>query len=547
MDCDLTGLLSNRRLDNYNHGVLHTDGGSRPKRGTGNGTFFFAFIRSARRHSRRWAIPFFRAFLYNLTMRLLQLNFFYFCISIGFATASANAYPSWSSYRTMSASQRAEIDRAMVALVSKIPADGFKTKRIKFCVVETKLWETSLNASCDSTRVSANVQTWPPVMTNSGFEPSWVAHARLATAYCTKTPSEKICEPFELFGTNAEKAEADTFSLNRKMNWPAWVQLSKAAIQGASAAETCKVENDTLTTKSGSTIFLDFGVQPGAAHAEALTALALLAAQDKMPDSAVKDGVDSIQKIGKVLVNNARLKQPWVEARIKQDHVTWIGTEFTEREIGDRIGKKMAASFAELKEQLKSRKVTKSAARDAMTIGACPTAPACAWLHDANLQSKTSLVPLASDDLKKKRLTLEQQQAEVLSELKALETDGKIKGNEYTAIEKEYRGLLIAADPPDARAQNRARLRYSAVGVRKVMVALYTLAVEIKKNDKESDEAIVKAALDQPGNGIFAMGTLARDRMIPMLEDVCRGPIAPPAAPSKRKSTKPKPQNPTSS
>lgn len=432
----------------------------------------------------------------------------------------------------------------MVSLVSKIPIEGFKATHIKFCASESKIWETSLNASCGSTKSAAVKQKWPPVLTNEGFEPSWVAHARLAAAYCSLYPTEKSCVHLRFESTDKptdkqEKPASKKSAERGILKLPIWARLLAATIPKVSAAEPCKVENDAILTKSGATIYLDFGAQPGQAHADALTELARLVAQDRLPEVAVKDGVDSILNIGKVLIVNARTKQPWVQARISQDHVTWIGTEFTEQELGDRTGIRLASSFEVLKDQLKSKNVTKAAAWDAMTVGACPTAPACAWLHNANLRVTTSLVPLASDELKQKTLGLDQQETALLGDLAALVTAMKLSKDEFAAIEREYRNLLIAEEPPDTKARNKARNRYSAPEVSKAMVALYDLAISKMKNRSDRDQAVVTAALAQNGNGIFAMGTRARDKMVPMFESACRGPIAAPPVATEKKPAKP--------
>ncbi|CAN5448205.1 hypothetical protein BH10BDE1_BH10BDE1_06800 [soil metagenome] len=443
---------------------------------------------------------------------------------------SAFAYPTWSSYRTASDEKRALLDQAMVSLVAKIPAEGFKTKRIRFCVRDHLIWETSANASCLSTRAVGPSYGWPPALTNEGFDAAWTAHARFASAFCAAKTENGECRAFDLEPKKSppEKPGASNFG-EPHVGYFMFLAMNFLGATEARAAEVCKVENDQLTTKSGATIFLEFGVQPGQVHAAALTQLAQQAAVDGLPDAVLKDGVDSIMKIGKVLITNARATQPWVQDRVKRDHVIWIGTEFTESELGDKTGKRLSASFDELKAQLIARKITKPFARDAMTTGACPTAAACAWLQDASLRKTVSLVPLASDELKTATVKLQQEETKLLETLQELVTENKISKDEETAIAREYQNLFTAADPPDAKARNRARLRYSVPAVSKTMVSLYDLAVALKKNSMERDQAVVSAVLTQTGNGILSMGTRTRDWIVPMLEASCAGPAASPA------------------
>lgn len=451
---------------------------------------------------------------------------------------SAFAYPTWSSYRTASDEKRSSLDQAMVSLVAKIPAEGFRTKRIRFCVVDHLIWETSPNASCTSTRAVGITHAWPPIVTNEGFEVSWIAHTRFVSAFCATLVDDVACRAFDLGieKSQSEKHSASNFGESHVHHF-AFLAMRFLGISTAQAAVICKVENDQLTTKTGATIYLEFGVQPGQVHAAALTQLAQQAAVDGLPDAVLKDGADSIMKIGKVLINNARATQPWVQDRVKRDHVIWIGTEFSESELGDKTGKRFSASFDELKAQLIARKITKPFARDAMTTGACPTAAACAWLQDASLRKTVSLVPLASDELKTTTLKLQQEETKLFETLQDLVTENKISKDEETAIAREYRNLFTAADPPDARARNRARLRYSVPAVSKTMVSLYDLATSMKKNALERDQAVVNAALTQSGNGILSMGTRTRDWIVPMLEASCAGPAVGPIAPEKSSAT----------
>lgn len=463
-------------------------------------------------------------------------------VSITALAIHAEAWPEWETYRLDSDSNRANFDADLNTIIKSVPVEGFSTKRIRFCLRSNDqkhaLWETSPTASCQSTENGALKYQWPPVLTASDINYTWVAYSRFVQSYCREKSEHAACvklvapieDRFAKF-TAPIRAKASSTSLSAFL-----LSLVTSTAGAAEDSSTvCKFVEGVITTKDGEKVFVDFGVQPSENHAALLTNVAKAAADDKTSESVLKDGMAMLRAQGRVLVQNYQAKIPWIQERIAKDRVTWIGTEQTETELGDATGSTFAKSFDALKAQLTSRKLQKEAAEKAMTVGACPSAPVCHWLQDKTVRKNIKLVAIDSDALKSQGHELRKAEAAIFQELDALVAANKITKDEFAMIQREIKNIHLVSEPPDQKARNRARQRYSLREVSEAMVKLYDGVIAIKKNTSDRERAIAEKAFAQKGNGILSFSPGRRDTIVQTLESVCRGPepVQPKSKPQK--------------
>lgn len=453
----------------------------------------------------------------------------------------AQAWPEWSSFRLENGETRESFSREVLLVLDKVPDEGFVTKRLRFCTKDVEIWETSIHSSCASTAAAALKHKWPPAFADEGFNFAWVAYARFVRAFC-EVHQETSCVTLKKFDALPVLETPD--SKREPTSWiPKLLELAFGPYAQAQAG-VCKFDGDSITTKKGNTIFVDFGVQPSVQHTSLLSQVAENAASDQATDTAIRDGLDYLNSMGKVLVTNYKNKIPAIKEHLTKDKATWIATELTESDLGDAKGTRLGQSFDQLRSQLQSRKVSADAAKDALTIGACPGAAVCHWLHDKNVRKSTTLVALESNDYKTQALDQRRQEFSTFQELETVVSQGRLTKNELDQIRREIANLHQMPEPPDQKAISRARTRYSVPEVSKAMVSLYEGVVARKKNVEDREIGMAKRLMEQSGNGLVSFNRGRRDAIISALEDACEGPKpAPPA-----KTTKPaakKPSKPT--
>ncbi len=479
---------------------------------------------------------------------------FAFALTI-FSPSPSHALMEWAAYRTKPVIERTKIDESVAAMlesVEKTNSGGFKTQQINFCAQKNQIWETSVNASCSSTASGSKKYVWPPVLTNEGANFEWIALTRFATVFCEKNPAATVCSLLEL-ETSSKKTALRTFvdmvlpmaradeGFDRD---PDAIDLSPvpapvAAPPPMPAPVTfCKVQTDVITTKSGKKIFLDFGVQPAEKHANLLHSTAAMAASDKTK-IALQDNLGQLKKMGSVIIENFNRKRPWVLERIKNDQVTWIGTEQSAGELGPRGGLDFASSFDDLGAKL-ARKTTKSLADEAMISGACPSASVCTWLHDSHARNKVKLVPLEADEDKQKTLAILKDIARIFKDLDVLVSTGVITKDELGFITREYTNMMIVAEiSADPKEREKVKRRHGRSDVSQAVAGFYDNAVALKKISHERQRSMVLTALAQNSNGILAVGNNHKANMVPLLESLCDNPNPAPAAPPKGRAKRP--------
>lgn len=446
---------------------------------------------------------------------------------LGLVSSFASSAPEWSKYRVLNDESRAVIDGAVTNVTTKIHAKGFVTKEIRYCAREKNIWETSINASCKSTEAAAVKYTWPPVLTNEGVNFDWMAYMRLVNAYCASRGIQESCKVLTTHETPPKKSARFLF-----------IELF---FPFARAEDACKVSDNVMLTKTGKKIFLDFGVHPAEQHADLLEKIGIMAGDEKKSEGGIRDGLSQLKNIGQAIVKNYKTKSPWVLERMKVDHITWIGTEQSSKELGGRDGADYAAKFDAQKTKFIRRQATKEMADDAMTSGACPSASACVWLQEKSARTGVKLVALESDELKNKTLQTQKDLKVIYEDLDKLVESGKITKDELGLIKREYTNMVgvITLDDPKVRKKERdaASRRYGNPDVANAVAEFYDISVAYKQSLKDRGQAMAEAALAQNSNGILGDGEPRRASMILALESACRGPadatIVPLAKPSK--------------
>lgn len=455
------------------------------------------------------------------------------------------ALPSWTEFRLLTDAEREPIHQAVLEILGQVTAQPFSNGKIRFCVADNELWETSPTASCESTRSTAARYAWPLVLTSASESFAWMAYSRFLTQFCQAKIDPAACSKLQLRNApdfKLENLDGAWFNLLERIHD---ILIPRAHADASEipdpveAAETlapvCKIQDGEMRTKAGTTIFFDFGPQPAPAHSKLLTEIAVIAADATAPEGAVGDGLSKLRAMGKPLTLNFQKKSVWVSDRVSRDKARWIGVEKTEAELGDKNGQKFAAAFDQMKSQLKNRRTLSSEIQEALTVGACPGASPCAWLKSDKIRRAAVLVPLESESLKGEQLQLERTARGIFDGLEDLVVSKRLTANELTLLRREYANLLLASEIPTVATRNRLRRLFAVPEVSKAMVELVDGIILMKKNSIAQDRAVAAAALARSDSGIVSLRTQRRDSIVAAFEDVCEGPKPGPA--SKGKAT----------
>lgn len=451
-----------------------------------------------------------RRFLSRVATLKTMLRTFLSILILAFASV-ASSLPEWSDYRSMDDGSRARIDGAVQMIAKKAEGAGFTTKRIRFCANNGKIWETSLNAACTSTENAAHKEAWPPVVTDEGFNFMWVAHMRLAFAYCAANEGYEPCKVLAPVPSTRKSVRQMIFDF---------------MLPRALAIESCKVEGELMVTTTGKKLFLDFGPQPSGRQVALLHKTTALATSDATVESGLLDAFSQLKSMGRVIVANYRAKYPWTINHIRNDKITWISIERTPEELEDQSGLKYAASFDLLKAQI-GIKVVKEVAINATTSAACPSAPVCVWLQEKSLRKNIKLLPLQSDTIKTERLGFDRRLQAIEGSLNALSKKG-IRQDEIDVVQREYGNMLAVLTPYDLKERDRLKRRYGNADFANAVAGYYDIADAMKKNDVAQERFMATTAITRDGNGILAVSESRKSTFIPMLEATCRGPAEKP-------------------